>query len=132
VEQEFRDFLTCGVLAHGFARLRCTDCALERLVPFSCRGRGFCPSCGGRRMTESAARLVDEVLPRVPVRQWVLSLPHRLRYLLAWDHTRARAVLGVSARVLLGFHRHRARRYGIRDGRSGCVTVIQRFGGGLN
>jgi hypothetical protein len=27
VEQEFRDFLTCGVLAHGFARLRCTDCA---------------------------------------------------------------------------------------------------------
>ena len=42
VEQEFRDFLTCGVLAHGFARLRCSDCALERLVPFSCKGRGFC------------------------------------------------------------------------------------------
>ena len=37
-------------------------------------------------MTESAARLVDGGLPRVPVRQWVLSLPHRLRYLLAWDH----------------------------------------------
>ncbi len=49
VEQEFRDFLTCGVLAHGFARLRCGDCAAERLVPFSCKGRGFCPSCGGRR-----------------------------------------------------------------------------------
>src|SRR2546422_7781598 len=80
VEQEFRDFLTCGLLAHGFARLRCTDCAFERLVPFSCKGRGFCPSCGGRRMTEYAARLVDEVLPRVPVRQWVLSLPYRLRY----------------------------------------------------
>jgi hypothetical protein len=42
VEQEFRDFLTCGVLAHGFARLQCADCALERLVPFSCKGRGFC------------------------------------------------------------------------------------------
>ncbi len=40
VEQEFRDFLTCGILAHGFARLRCTECALERLVPFSCEGRG--------------------------------------------------------------------------------------------
>jgi hypothetical protein len=35
-------------------------------------------------------------------------------------------------RVLLGFQRHRARRYGIRDGRSGCVTVIQGFRGGLN
>jgi len=132
VEQEFRDFLTCGVLAHGFARLRCTDCAFERFVPFSCKGRGFCPSCGGRRMTECAARLVDEVLPRVPVRQWVLSLPYRLRYLLAWDHALARAVLGVYVRVLLGFQRHRARRHAVRDGRSGCVTVIQRFGGGLN
>ena len=102
VEQEFRDFLTCGILAHGFARLRCMECALERLVPFSCKGRGFCPSCGGRRMTEGAARLVDGVLPRVPVRQWVLSLPYRLRYLLAWDHGLARAVLAVSVRVLLG------------------------------
>ena len=45
VEQEFRDFLTRGVLAHGFARLRCTDCAFERLVPFSCKGRGFCLLC---------------------------------------------------------------------------------------
>jgi Transposase zinc-binding domain len=124
VEQEFRDFLTCGILAHGFARLRCTECTLERPVPFSCKGRGFCPSCGGRRMTASAARLVDGVLPRVPVRQWVLSLPYRLRYLLAWDHGLARAVLAVSVRVLLGFQRHRARRYGIRAGRSGSVTVI--------
>jgi len=132
VEQEFRDFLTCGVLAHGFARLRCADCAFERLVPFSCKGRGFCPSCGGRRMTEYAARLVDDVLPRVPVRQWVLSLPHRLRYLLAWDHELSRAVLGIYVRVLLGFQRRRACRYGIRAGHSGCVTVIQRFGGGLN
>jgi len=132
VEQEFRDFLACGVLERGFARLRCGECAFERLVPFSCKGRGFCPSCGGRRMTECAARLVDDVLPRVPVRQWVLSVPHRLRYLLAWDHSLSRAVLGVYARVLLGFHRQRARRHGLRDGRSGCVTVIQRFGGGLN
>ncbi len=65
-------------------------------------------------MTECAARLVDEVLPRVPVRQWVLSPPYRLRYLLAWDHALARAVLGVFVRVLLGFQRHRARLYGPR------------------
>ena len=32
----------------------------------------------------------------------------------------------------LGFQRHRARRHGIRDGRAGSVTVIPRFGGGLN
>ena len=51
---------------------------------------------------------------RVPVRQWVLSLPYRLRYLLAWDHALARAVLGVFVRVLLGFQRRRARLYGPR------------------
>jgi hypothetical protein len=46
-------------------------------------------------MTERAAHLVDAVLPRVPVRQWVLSLPHWLRYMLAWDHGLCRAVLAV-------------------------------------
>ena len=38
VVAEFRKFLHCGVLAHGFARVRCADCAFERLVPFSCKG----------------------------------------------------------------------------------------------
>jgi hypothetical protein len=49
VERELRDFLTCGVLAEGFARFRCTDCQREILVAFSCKGRGFCPSCCGRQ-----------------------------------------------------------------------------------
>ena len=86
VEDEFRAFLRCGFLAGGFARFRCGDCRTERLVAFSCKGRGFCPSCGGRRMAEGAAHLVDHVFPDVPVRQWVLSVPHRIRYLLAWHH----------------------------------------------
>lgn len=60
---EFRKFLRCGVLAHGFARVRCADCAFERLVAFSCNGRGVCPSCGGRRMAERAAHLVEHVIP---------------------------------------------------------------------
>jgi hypothetical protein len=47
---------------------------------FSSKGRGFCSSCGGRRMTEPAAHLVEYEFPDVPVRQWVLSLPPRVRY----------------------------------------------------
>jgi hypothetical protein len=57
VEEEFDAFLECGILAHGFLRLRCADCAHERLVAFSCKRRGFCPGCGARRMVETAARL---------------------------------------------------------------------------
>ena len=74
IEEEFRGFLRCGFLAGGFARFHCGRCGLDRLVPFSCKGRAVCPSCGGRRMAERAAHLVDDVFPTVPVRQWVLSL----------------------------------------------------------
>ncbi|MBW2212634.1 MAG: transposase [Deltaproteobacteria bacterium] len=132
VKREFQRFVRCGVLAHGFARFRCGACGTDRLVAFSCKGRGFCPSCGGRRMTERAAHLIDHVLPRAPVRQWVLSLPFELRYRLAWDHKLCRAVLAVYTRALLGFYRKRAKASGYRDGRTGTVTVIQRFGGALN
>jgi hypothetical protein len=83
-------------------------------------------------MTERAAHLVDHVFPRVPVRQWVLSLPHRLRYRLAWDHNLCRAVAGCAMRAILGFLRRRARDAGVRDGRGGAVTIVQRFGGALN
>src|SRR5439155_497358 len=99
IEREFRDLLGCGALGRGFARVRCDACRFERLVPFSCKGRAVCPSCGGRRMAEQAAHLVDDVLPFVPVRQWVLTVPHRLRYRLAFDHALCRAVQG---RVALG------------------------------
>jgi hypothetical protein len=44
VEREFRKFLTCGVFEHGAARFRCEGCARKHLVPFSCIGRGWCPS----------------------------------------------------------------------------------------
>ena len=69
VKEEFDAFLDCGILAHGFLRLRCGDCGHEKLVAFSCKRRGFCASCGARRMAETGAHLVDHVIPPVPVRQ---------------------------------------------------------------
>jgi hypothetical protein len=132
VERELREFLACGRFESGVARFRCEDCAREHLVPFSCKGRGFCPSCGGRRMTERAAHLIDEVLPHVPVRQWVLTVPHRLRYRLAFDHGLSRAVLGVYTRVLHDLYAREARARGVPGGRTGSVTAIQRAGGALN
>jgi hypothetical protein len=111
-------------MAHGFARFRCRGCAHEVLVAFSCKGRGFGPSCCGRRMAELAAHLADGVLGGLPVRQWVLTLPHRLRYALAWDHRLCRAVLAVFVRAVLGFERRRARLRGMPGGAGGAVTAI--------
>lgn len=69
---EFAPFLECGILAHGLLllllRLHCGDCGQDKLVAFNRKRRGFCPSCGARRMAYPAAHLVDHVIPHVPVR----------------------------------------------------------------
>jgi hypothetical protein len=96
VSEELRGFLSCGVLARGFAHLYCDGCRQRHLVAFCCKGRGFCPSCLGRRMNEGAANLVDQVLPEdVPIRQWVLTLPHPLRFALAFNGKLLGAVLRI-------------------------------------
>jgi hypothetical protein len=132
VERVFRNFLRCGFLAGGFARFRCGGCGLDQLVAFSCKERALCPSCGGRRMAERAAHLVDRVIPDVPVRQWVLSLPHRVRYRLAWDHDLCRRVTGVFLRAVFRLLKDHARAAGAEHPRAGAVAIIQRFGGALN
>jgi hypothetical protein len=83
-------------------------------------------------MTERAAHLVEYVFPDVPVRQWVLTLPPRVRYVLAWDHALCRAVVAIYMRAVLGWLRQRARARGVRDGRGGAVVIVQRFGSALN
>jgi hypothetical protein len=132
-KEKFDAFLECGILAHGFLRLRCPDCAQEKFVAceasipgflapkallpaapawagnvhvaptpaaFSCKRRGFCPACGARRMAETVAHLVDYVIPRVPVRQWVLSFPIPLRFLFASKPHLLAPVLQVIHRVI--------------------------------
>ena len=78
VERELREYLKCGILAHGFLRARCRSCGKDLLVALSCKKRGVCPSCNARRMCGPAAHLTDEVIPDVPLRQWVLSVPFEL------------------------------------------------------
>jgi hypothetical protein len=132
VARELQGYLACGVLAFGFARVHCSRCGKDELLAFSCKGRGFCPSCGARRMADLAAHLSDEVFPRVPVRQWVLSFPHRIRWLLAYDPELCAAVRRIFVRVVLEAHRERAEREGVAGGRGGAVVFVQRFGSALN
>ncbi len=133
VERELRAFLRCGILAHGFVRVHCDECGLDRVVAFSCKGRGFCPSCGGRRMADTAAHLVDRVLPAAPVRQWVLTLPYSLRYRCAYDARLTSEVLRAFIRALFAELRRRVRRqWGVRAEQCGAVTFVQRFGSALD
>lgn len=131
VQREFTDYLKCGRLEHGFLRVRCERCHHEKLVAFSCKRRGFCPSCGARRMVESAALLVDEVLPVRPIRQWVLTVPFPLRFLFAAYPELMGKVLGIVTRTI---STHLAHQAGLskREAPTGAVTLIQRFGSALN
>jgi len=131
VKDEFDVFLECGVLAHGFLRLRCADCIHEKLIAFSCKRRGFCPSCGGRRMAQTAAHLVDHVIPNVPVRQWVLSLPIPLRYLFATHPYLISPVLQVISRAISTFLIKQAG-FKRSDAQTGAITLIQSFGSAAN
>ncbi|MGB7988180.1 MAG: transposase [Candidatus Methylophosphatis roskildensis] len=131
VEREFRRYLDCGILARGFARAHCGQCGHDFLIAYSCKGRGVCPACNARRMVETAAHLTDHVMPRLPVRQWVLSVPKRLRYFVQND----RAVETMALHIFLSALEQglRARSPGAGPtSRIGAVAFIHRFGALLN
>jgi hypothetical protein len=67
-------------MAHGFLRMGCDTCQKEVPLAFSCKRHGFCPSCAGWYMAQTAAHLVQCVISWVPTRQWVVSVTIPLRY----------------------------------------------------
>jgi hypothetical protein len=129
VEAEFEAWLACGDPKRGFAWLSCDDCRHARRIAFSCKRRGFCPSCAGRRMAERAAHWIDRVIPVVATRQYVLTVPWKRRYLLARRPDLANGVLRVTLRAITQWQRKAT---GRRRGQSGAVVAIQRFGSALN
>jgi len=122
-------FLDCGLLEHGFARVRCATCRAEFLVAFRCKGRHFCPSCHARRLAEWSLWLDEQLLARVPHRQVVLTLPKRLRPYFVHDRRR----LGELSR--LGYHTLRdylGAALGARAAAPGALVCVQSFGAVLN
>ena len=138
VEDELRGYLEYGLLCFGFARAVCMTCRTGFVVAFSCKGRGVCPSCNGRHMAQTAAHLVDYVIPPVPVRQWVISVPKRLRGMLT-DRPRAvnaltKIFLDEIERLLLaasGFNPAANTPASARP-RLGGISFLHRFGSALN
>jgi hypothetical protein len=72
-------------------------------------------------MAESAALLVDDVLPEQPVRQWVLSFPFQLRFLFASNPGVMGQVLGIVFRVISGALLKKAG-FTRKHGMTGAVT----------
>jgi hypothetical protein len=87
---------------------------------------------GARRMVESAAHLVDHVFPEVAVRQWVLTFPFPLRFMLAAQPEALTHVLAAVQRGISTFVIHHSGLTVSSGARTGAVTRIQRFGSALN
>ena len=130
-EATYRQYLKCGILAHGFARVYCANCGHDFLVAFSCKGRDICPSCATRRMVETAAHMVDNVLPQVPYRQWVLSMPKRVRWHLREKPEVISGLLGVFLRAVETTIRQNSPD-APPGARFGAVAFVHRFGSYLN
>ncbi len=132
VLEEFEAYLRCGIPAYGFLRLSCYDCKKEQIVAFSCKKRGFCPSCCARRMAEASAHLVDNVLPLIPYRQFVLSFPIPLRY---WLQTNKKLYAKIHRLVITEIHRYYrdgAKARGIKTPTPASISFTQRWGSALN
>jgi hypothetical protein len=130
VVAEMEEYLDCGVLERGCLRLACRACGHSEVVAFSCKRRGFCPSCLGRRMADTAVHLESRVLPAVPIRHWVCTLPWGLRALSGYDRRLCAAVMGAFAEEVMRSLRHRAKRAlglsSVADAHAGLVLAVQR------
>ncbi len=119
-------YAECGNLRYGAVRYRCPDCGRDLFVAFSCKRRGFCPSCDAKRsaiVTESA---LCRLLPGAPYRQWVLVVPKRLRYYINRSPLLTGKLSELLAREINRYLTNKA------AGVPAQLHFIQRFGGALN
>ena len=132
IKEEFEAYMRCGIPAFGFLRLKCKSCEEEIFVAFSCKKRGFCPSCCAKRMVEAATHLTDNVLPMVPYRQFVISFPIPLRY---WMHSNKKLFAKIHSLVIKQLHtyyKQKAQTMGLAESTPGSISFTQRWGSALN
>ena len=125
IEKVIYQYLDCGILHNGFARIKCRACGHEKLLAFSCRRRHFCPSCHTRRCIEFGEWLCSNVLKKVPHRHFVFSIPKILRIYFLFNRSLLKELSKISWEVIGDYYRSTCR----KDGASpAAVAVIQTFG----
>ncbi len=118
-------FLLCGDLREGFARVRCVDCGKEYLVPFSCHQRLFCPCCAQKRILELAVHTQEDVCENVPHRQFVFTMPKRLRIFIRYDRELLKELPKLAWEVVKTIYQGVLNR---DDVMPGMIATVQTFG----
>ena len=128
IKEVVERYLDCGNPRCGFARIRCPDCGEERLLMFSCRTRGFCPSCHAKRLEEWGEWMRKELLLDVPHRQVVFTIPRMLRIFFKYN----RRLLGELCRLALRSLTHHFEALNGSALTPGVIAAIQTFGDRIN
>jgi hypothetical protein len=119
------EYLNCGILAHGAARVYCDGCKRSLLIAFSCKRRGGCPSCGAKRAVKFAEHIYGEVIEDLPHRHTVFTIPKRLRVFFKYDRKLNtilfRAAWGALSQVL-----------GVNEREVAAIFTVQTAGEALN
>ena len=125
VDRVVQQFLECGDLAKGFARIGACGCGKEHLLPFSCKCRNFCPSCHQKKVLLFGEHVRHEIVYPVPHRQYVLTIPKRLRCYFRNNHKLLGQLCLAARDSLKTFLRTQL---GLPEGEVGMILVIHTFG----
>jgi ribosomal protein S27E len=128
VKEVVEHYLDCGNPRCGFARIRCPDCGEECLLYFSCRTRGFCPSCPAKRIEEWGEWMREELLLDVPHRQVVFTVPKMLRIFFKYKRRLLGDLCQAAVQALLKYLQAATGKELV----PGVVASIQTFGQKIN
>jgi len=125
IEKVIYQYLDCGILHNGFARIRCGRCGHENILAFSCKRRHFCPSCHAKRCVEFGEFLCTNILKKVPHRHFVFSMPKILRKYFLFNRNLLKDLSRISWETVKYYYGSTCRKEGANPA---AVAVIQTFG----
>lgn len=125
VSKAVQEFLKCGDLREGFARVRCPECGHDLFVAFSCKQRGICPSCHQKRTLITAINVAENIAAPVPHRQFVWTMPKRFRLYFRYSRDLLRELPKLAWEATVEVYRAVL---GRKDVVPGMVAAIQSFG----
>ena len=118
-------FLKCGDLREGFARVHCDGCGHDMFVAFSCKARCLCPSCHQKRILELSMHVAEDVCFPVPHRQFVWTIPKRLRIFFRFDRSLLKELPKLASLVVKEVYQAVLDR---DDVIPGMIAAVQTFG----
>ncbi len=128
VQEVVDKYLDFGNPKNGFARIKCKNCGLERLLMFSCKARGFCPSCHAKRREEWGEWMREKLLLDVPHRQVVFTIPKMLRIFFKYNRSLLSGLCICGKKALVKYFKAVTG----RELTPGIIAMIQSFGSRIN